>query len=84
MQPAQNQQIAALFHLLFVVGAAVHQVSLHRAYIIRPLLLQVDQRPLPPAEHKVLQSRQHNGALLGHPMRMQLTPSGSLSSTVTI
>jgi len=80
----ERLQVATPFDLLLIMGPPVHEAALHRAHVILPLLLQVDQRPLPPAEHEVLQSRQHDGLMIVHPMRMQVTPSGSVSSTSTV
>lgn len=55
--------------------------------VFRPLLLNVNERPLPPAEPEMLQPRKLKEILLcvGYPIRVQVTPSGRrASSTVTV
>ena len=53
-QPPEDQEIAPALPRLLIVGAAVEQVALYRAQIFLPLLLDVDECPLPPAEGKML------------------------------
>lgn len=43
---------------LGVMGIFVHQLTVHRAEIFRPLLFYVNQRPLAAAEQKVLDTGQ--------------------------
>ena len=83
---AGDVQIAATLLKPRVVGIAVHQSAVHRAEILRPLLLNVNQRPLAATEAEVLQPGQLEEGFLGiiHHIRMQVTPSGRrASSTVT-
>ena len=83
-EAAKDQQIAPALAKRLVVGAAVHQAALHRAQILLPLILHVNQRPLPPAEGKVLKAGQLQEILVGingHPMRVQVTPAGSAASS---
>ena len=64
----------------------VHKPAVHCAVILRPLVLNVNQRPLAAAEGEVLQAGQQKPVLLrpAHPMRRQVTPAGRAdSSTVT-
>ena len=68
------------------MGPAMEQLALHSAQIVPPLLLQMDQRPLPPTEGEMLQTGELEELLLpkGHPMRVQVMPAGRAdSSTVT-
>ena len=84
---AGDVQIAAALLKARVVGIAVHQRAVHGAEIFRPLLLDVNQRPLAAAEFEVLQPGQQEIGFFCviHHIRMQLTPSGSrASSTVTL
>ena len=87
-QTAEEQQIASALPEGGVVGPLMEQVSLHGTQVFLPLLLQMDQRPLPAAERKVLDSGEREEVLLtidGHPMRMQVIPAGREdSSTVTV
>ena len=61
--------------------------AVRRAVILRPLVLDVNERPLAAAEFEVLQTGELKEIILGidHPIRVQVTPSGSFSSsTVTV
>ena len=69
-----------------VVGVFVKDRSVGGAEIFCPLVLDMDKRPLAAAELEVLQTGELEEILLGinHPIRVQVTPSGSFSSsTVT-
>lgn len=69
-----------------VVGVFVKDRSIGGAEIFRPLVLDIDKRPLAATELEVLQTGELEEILLGinHPIRVQITPSGSFSSsTVT-
>ena len=69
------------------MGFVVEEIAFHSPEILLPLLLQVDQRPLPPAEGKVLQAGEGEKVLItiDHPIRTQVTPEGRAnSSTDTI
>ena len=70
-QVPQNEGIASPLPLAGIVCPGVKQRAFHRAQIFPPLLFNVDQRPLPAAESKVLQSGEREEVLLGvdHPMR---------------
>ena len=64
----------------------VEQIALHRTQVLRPLLLQVNQRPLPPAEREVLNAGELKEIVLGiaHPMAVTVTLSGmAAASTLT-
>ena len=65
------------------MGFLVHKSAVHRPVVIFPLIFNVDQRPLPAAEHKMLQPGKREEIFLGidHPMRIQVTPWGSFSSS---
>ena len=60
--------------------------ALRGAQILRPLLLDMDQCPLPPAEPEVLQAGDHQAVvgIIHYDFRSQCTPSGSVSATVTV
>ena len=64
----------------------MHQCAVHRAVVVRPLLLNVNKRPLPAAEFEMLYSGKLKIVFFGirHTIRMQLTPSGKLSVSTTI
>ena len=69
-----------------VVGVFVKDRSVGGAEIFCPLVFDIDKRPLAAAELEVLQTGELEEILLGinHPIRVQVTPSGSFSSsTVT-
>jgi len=53
-QSPNRQQIASFFVKSLVVGAFMENIALHRTQVFRPLLFQMDQRPLPSAERKML------------------------------
>ena len=70
-----------------VVGVFVKDRSVGGAEIFRPLILNMDERPLAAAELEVLQTGELKEIILGidYPIRVQVTPSGSFSSsTVTV
>ena len=70
-----------------VVGVFVEDRPVGGAGIFRPLILNMDERPLAAAELEVLQTGELKEIILGidHPIRVQVTPSGSFSSsTVTV
>ena len=54
-KPAQNQGVATTLPGAFVVGVLMKKLALHRAQVVAPLPFNVDKRPLPAAEGKVLQ-----------------------------
>ena len=85
-QTAGNDRVAAALAETFVMRTLVHQFTLNRAKIFRPLLLNVYQRPLPPAEAEVLQAGDHQAVirLVHHESLSQVTPSGIFSATVTV
>ena len=64
------------------------QISLYGAYILCPLLLDVDQGPLTATKGEVLETGQGEVLILrqgGHPIRWHITPAGrAASSTVTM
>ena len=54
--PPHNQQIAPFLHLGLVMTALVVQLPLCGAGVFRPLLLQMNECPLPPTKKKMLNS----------------------------
>ena len=60
--------------------------SLNRPQIFRPLLFDMNERPLPPAETEVLQSGNHQALIrrIHYDLLSQRTPSGRSASTQTI
>ena len=69
------------------MGVFMEDGSICGAEILRPLVFNVNERPLPAAKLEMLQAGELEEVLLGidHPIRMQVTPLGSLSSsTVTV
>ena len=54
MQAARDDRVAAAFAKLLVMGALVQKRALRGAQVLRPLLLDMDQRPLPAAEFEML------------------------------
>ena len=85
LQSSEDQRIAPVLTSCLIVGPAVEKIALHCPQVLLPLLLQVDQRPLPPAERKVLQPGEGEEVLgrIGHPMRIQVTPAGSADSSTS-
>ena len=59
MQAARNNQISPRLPDCIVMGKVVQVLSFYGSEIILPLLLNMNQRPLPPAEGKMLEARQH-------------------------
>ena len=53
-QPPNRQYVSPLLGKPLVVRPLVEDVSLDRPQVFRPLLFEVDERPLSPAERKVL------------------------------
>ena len=87
LQSPEDQRIAPPLPGRPVVGSAVEKAALHSPQVLLPLLLQMDQCPLPPAEREVLQAGEREEVLRGegHPMRVQVMPAGSAdSSTETV
>ena len=69
------------------MGIFVKDRTIRRAKILRPLVFNMDQRPLAAAEPEMLQTGKLEEILLGidHPIRVQVTPSGrSASATATV
>ena len=81
--PAFDQKVSPAFLILPVMGPLMHQCAVHCAVILLPLIFNVDQCPLPAAKHKMLQAGKLEEVVLGidHPMRIQVTPAGSFSSS---
>lgn len=77
-QSPNRQHISALFGKALVVRPLMENIPLDRAQIFCPLLFQVNKRPLPPAERKVLYARELEIFILriSHPMVVTVTPSG--------
>lgn len=69
------------------MGSFMENRAVSCAKILRPLLFNVDERPLSAAKFEVLQAGELEQRILGagHPIRVQVTPAGSFaSSTVTV
>ena len=67
-----------------VVAALMQQMPLGGPKVFGPLLLQVDQSPLTPAEGKVLNAGYHQITVGVHQASLsQVTPAGIWLSTVT-
>lgn len=56
IHPPRNEKIASAFLQPGIMRSFMHQCAVHRAVVIRPLLLNVDKRPLSAAEFEVLNS----------------------------
>ena len=56
--PPQDQGISPALPGLLIVGPAVEEIPFHCPQVFSPLLFDVDERPLPPAEGEVLQAGQ--------------------------
>lgn len=56
-KPAQDEKGSPPFPQRGIVCAAVQESTFHGAQVFLPLRLEMDERPLSPAEHKVLQPR---------------------------
>ena len=54
-QSSDGQAVPPTLPELLVVNALMHEMAVHRAEILRPLVFYVDQRPLAAAEGEVLQ-----------------------------
>ena len=76
---SKNTEKVSFLNLFFIMRAPVHQVPLYSPNVILPDLFNMDQRPLPPAESKVLQCRNHEGFFLHQFILTQVTPSGKLA-----
>ena len=82
-----DEEVSPALEKPAVVGVFVEDRSVSGAEIFRPLILNVDERPLAAAELEVLQTGELKKALLriDHPSRVQVTPAGrAASSTVTV
>ena len=80
-----NQQVAAAF-CAAAVRFLVQNRAVHRAVILRPLMLHMDERPLPTAECEMLQTGELEEVLLGvdYPSTLQVTPAGRLASSTVM
>ena len=85
-QTARYDRVAAAFTQALIMRALMHKLTLDRAKVFRPLLLDVYQRPLSPAETEMLQPGDHQTIvrLVHYDSLSQVTPSGMCSSTVTV
>ena len=69
------------------MGVFVKNRPVGGAKVLRPLVFDVDERPLPPTEPVMLQAGEQEEVVVSvdHPIRVQVTPWGSWSSaTVTV
>ena len=80
-----NQQVAAAF-CAAAVRFLVQNRAVHRAVILCPLVLHMDERPLPTAECEMLQTGELEEVLLGvdYPSTLQVTPAGRLASSTVM
>ena len=85
-QTARDDRVAAALAKALIVCALVHDLTFDSAEILRPLLLDMYQCPLPTAEAKMLQAGDHQAIvrLVHYDSLSQVTPSGMLSLTVTV
>lgn len=82
-----DQQVAPSLFLPGIMGLFVHDRSVGGPPIFRPLVFNVDQRPLPAAELEMLEPGELEVVLLwiDHPIRVTVMPAGRAdSSTVTV
>ena len=82
----RNKAVAPPLLKVRVVGVFVEDRPVGGAEIFHPLILNMDERPLPATEAEMLQAGELEKVLFGidHPLRVQVTPSGRCaSSTVT-
>lgn len=86
LHPSGDEQAAAPFGLVCVMAAGVVELAFDGAAVLRPLLFQMDERPLAAAEAEVLDARQGQPVVrAGHQDSLsQVTPSGRVSATVTV
>ena len=85
LQSTKDQHISPALPGCLIVSFTVEKAALHSPKIFLPLLLQMDQCPLPPAECEVLQAGEGEEIFrrIGHPMRMQVTPAGNADSSTS-
>ena len=86
LHPPRDEQIAPPLRLGGIVAPVVLQPPFRSAKVLRPLLFEVDQRPLTPTEAKVLDAGHQQVILRGghQDILSQVTPSGRVSATVTV
>ena len=65
MYGAQCDSVAILLTVEGIVHVLVEEVSLGGQPVVGPLLLDMNQSPLPGTEHKVLNPRQHQHFVVG-------------------
>ena len=63
-QAANDQHISPPFPRRGVVGFSMERAALHRPDILRPLVFNVNQRPLPAAKAKMLDPRNQKAVVL--------------------
>ena len=85
-QAADNPQIASCLAQLLVMCPLVEQLPFHGSKILRPLLFDVEQHPLPAAKPEMLQAGDHQKVVgrVHYDLLSQCTPSGSSASTQTV
>lgn len=81
LHAAQRQHTAAKVRNALVVHAVVLHAPLRRQTVFLPLILNVNQRPLPAAEGEVLNARELKIVVLRHSpsMTSQFSPGSSSS-----
>ena len=81
-----NDEISPAFGKIAVMGVFVENRPVGGAEILRPLVLNVNEGPLPAAELEMLQTGELEEVLLGvdYPSTLQVTPSGRLASSTVM
>ena len=81
IQPADSDRTASLLADAPVVSAFMYKAPLHGQHILCPLLLNMDERPLPRAKGIVLDTRKRQHLVFGihsglYTYSISSTPSG--------
>ena len=81
-----DEQVSPALGQVPIVGVGVKDSAVRGAEVLRPLVLDMDQRPLPAAEFEMLQpgKLEEIVLLIGHPIRVQETPAGKCASSTVI
>ena len=82
----RNETVAPPLLKVRVVGVFVEKGAVNGAEILRPLVLNVNEGPLPAAELEMLQTGELEEVLLGvdYPSTLQVTPAGRLASSTVM
>ncbi len=85
-EPPHDEKARPFFQKIRVMRPAVHGLPFRSEPVFFPLLFEMNERPLSPAENEVLNAGNHQVLVfcIAHTFRSQVTPAGSCSvSTVT-